>query len=85
MIRGSRGTALLAAQAGRIIDEAEILARTGHHLYLHTPASPARSLTKQTEEVLKITYLESSESIIGTEHLLLSILRGCISSHQQIQ
>ncbi len=35
-------------------------------------------LTKQTEKVLKITYLEAKifkSDIIGTEHLLLSILR----------
>jgi ATP-dependent Clp protease ATP-binding subunit ClpC len=36
-------------------------------------------LTKQAEKVLKITYLEAKickSSIIGTEHLLLSILKG---------
>ena len=36
-------------------------------------------LTKQAEKVLKITYLEAkinNSNIIGTEHLLLSILKG---------
>ena len=36
-------------------------------------------LTKQAEKVLKITYLEAKickSSVIGTEHLLLSILKG---------
>ncbi len=35
-------------------------------------------LTKQAEKVLKITYLEAKifkSDVIGTEHLLLSILR----------
>ena len=36
-------------------------------------------LTKQAEKVLKITYLEAKickSNVIGTEHLLLSILKG---------
>ncbi|RDC62393.1 ATP-dependent Clp protease ATP-binding subunit [Adhaeribacter pallidiroseus] len=81
MIREGEGTAItLLKKLGISIDELKYALEQA----TRNTASPGTSitgsipLTKQTEKVLKITYLEAKifkSDIIGTEHLLLSILR----------
>ncbi|GAA4373496.1 ATP-dependent Clp protease ATP-binding subunit [Hymenobacter koreensis] len=81
MIREGEGTAIaLLKKLGVSVEELK------YALEQHTRNTATQGisitgsipLTKQTEKVLKITYLEAKifkSEIIGTEHLLLSILR----------
>ena len=82
IIREGEGTALsLLRKLGVSLDELKFSLEQA----TRNTASPQGTsitgsipLTKQTEKVLKITYLEAKifkSEIIGTEHLLLSILR----------
>lgn len=81
MIREGEGTALaLLRKLGVSLEELKYALEQA----TRNTATPGTSitgsipLTKQTEKVLKITYLEAKifkSEIIGTEHLLLSILR----------
>ncbi len=81
IIREGEGTALvLLRKLGVSIEELKYALEQA----TRNTATPGTSitgsipLTKQTEKVLKITYLEAKifkSEIIGTEHLLLSILR----------
>ncbi len=81
MIREGEGTALaLLRKLGVSLDELKYALEQA----TRNTATPGTSitgsvpLTKQTEKVLKITYLEAKifkSEVIGTEHLLLSILR----------
>jgi ATP-dependent Clp protease ATP-binding subunit ClpC len=81
MIREGEGTAItLLKKLGVSIDELKYaLEQATRNTASHTSSiTGSIPLTKQTEKVLKITYLEAKifkSDIIGTEHLLLSILR----------
>lgn len=81
MIREGEGTAItLLKKLGVSIDELKYaLEQATRNTASHnTSITGSIPLTKQTEKVLKITYLEAKifkSDIIGTEHLLLSILR----------
>ena len=81
MIREGEGTAIaLLKKLGVSIDELKysIEQATRNTASPNTNITGSIPLTKQTEKVLKITYLEAKifkSDIIGTEHLLLSILR----------
>ncbi|RFP65267.1 ATP-dependent Clp protease ATP-binding subunit [Hymenobacter lapidiphilus] len=81
MIREGEGTALgLLKKLGVSIDELKYALEqaTRNTATQGTSITGSIPLTKQTEKVLKITYLEAKifkSEIIGTEHLLLSILR----------
>ena len=81
MIREAEGTALgLLRKLGVSIDELKFSLEqaTRNTATQGTSITGSIPLTKQTEKVLKITYLEAKifkSEIIGTEHLLLSILR----------
>src|SRR6478672_8546932 len=81
MIREGEGTAIaLLKKLGVSIDELKysIEQATRNTATPGTSITGSIPLTKQTEKVLKITYLEAKifkSEIIGTEHLLLSILR----------
>ena len=81
MIREAEGTALgLLRKLGVAIDELKFSLEqaTRNTATQGTSITGSIPLTKQTEKVLKITYLEAKifkSEIIGTEHLLLSILR----------
>jgi len=81
MIREGEGTALgLLRKLGVAMDELKFSLEqaTRNTASQGTNITGSIPLTKQTEKVLKITYLEAKifkSEIIGTEHLLLSILR----------
>jgi ATP-dependent Clp protease ATP-binding subunit ClpC len=81
MIREGEGTALgLLRKLGVAMDELKFSLEqaTRNTATQGTSITGSIPLTKQTEKVLKITYLEAKifkSEIIGTEHLLLSILR----------
>ena len=81
MIREGEGTALgLLKKLGVSTDELKFALEqaTRNTASQGTSITGSIPLTKQTEKVLKITYLEAKifkSEIIGTEHLLLSILR----------
>ncbi|KAA9327317.1 ATP-dependent Clp protease ATP-binding subunit [Adhaeribacter soli] len=81
MIREGEGTAIaLLKKLGVSIEELKysIEQATRNTASPNTNITGSIPLTKQTEKVLKITYLEAKifkSDIIGTEHLLLSILR----------
>jgi len=81
MIREGEGTALaLLKKLGVATDELKFALEqaTRNTAQPGTSITGSIPLTKQTEKVLKITYLEAKifkSEIIGTEHLLLSILR----------
>ncbi|WP_019947677.1 ATP-dependent Clp protease ATP-binding subunit [Hymenobacter aerophilus] len=81
MIREGEGTALgLLKKLGVSIDELKYALEqaTRNTATQGTSITGSIPLTKQTEKVLKITYLEAKifkSEVIGTEHLLLSILR----------
>jgi len=81
MIREGEGTAItLLKKLGVSIDELKYSLEQATRNTASQSSSITGSipLTKQTEKVLKITYLEAKifkSDIIGTEHLLLSILR----------
>ncbi|RZJ56554.1 MAG: ATP-dependent Clp protease ATP-binding subunit, partial [Hymenobacter sp.] len=81
MIREGEGTALgLLKKLGVATDELKFALEqaTRNTATQGTSITGSIPLTKQTEKVLKITYLEAKifkSEIIGTEHLLLSILR----------
>ena len=82
MIREGEGTALgLLKKLGVATDELKFAleqATRNTASAQGTSITGSIPLTKQTEKVLKITYLEAKifkSEIIGTEHLLLSILR----------
>ncbi|WP_026464011.1 ATP-dependent Clp protease ATP-binding subunit [Adhaeribacter aquaticus] len=81
MIREGEGTAItLLKKLGVSIDELKYALEqaTRNTASQNTSITGSIPLTKQTEKVLKITYLEAKifkSDIIGTEHLLLSILR----------
>ena len=81
MIREGEGTALgLLRKLGVSVDELKFALEkaTRNTATQGTSITGSIPLTKQTEKVLKITYLEAKifkSEIIGTEHLLLSILR----------
>jgi ATP-dependent Clp protease ATP-binding subunit ClpC len=81
MIREGEGTAItLLKKLGVSVDELKYaLEQATRNTASHTSSiTGSIPLTKQTEKVLKITYLEAKifkSDIIGTEHLLLSILR----------
>ena len=81
MVREGEGTALgLLKKLGVVIDELKFALEqaTRNTASQGTSITGSIPLTKQTEKVLKITYLEAKifkSEIIGTEHLLLSILR----------
>ena len=82
IIREGEGTALvLLRKLGVSIEELKYaLEQATRNTATATGTSLTGSipLTKQTEKVLKITYLEAKifkSEVIGTEHLLLSILR----------
>ncbi len=82
IIREGDGTAIrllkefnIDLRALRVEVETNLQANTSSRTALATPNIP---LVKQAEKVLKMTYLESKlfkSQMIGTEHLLLSILR----------
>lgn len=90
MIREGEGVALgILRKLGVIIDELksslEQVSKTSENTGVKNPTSIP--LTKQSEKVLKITYLEArifKSDTIGTEHLLLSILRDNDSVATQI-
>jgi ATP-dependent Clp protease ATP-binding subunit ClpC len=82
MIREGEGTALgLLKKLGVATDELKFALEQATRNTASTQGTSITGsipLTKQTEKVLKITYLEAKifkSEIIGTEHLLLSILR----------
>ncbi|WP_161890313.1 ATP-dependent Clp protease ATP-binding subunit [Pontibacter russatus] len=81
MIREGEGTAIaLLKKLGVSIDELKYALEqaTRNTATQSSNITGSIPLTKQTEKVLKITYLEAKifkSDIIGTEHLLLSILR----------
>ena len=81
MIREGEGTAVgLLKKLGVSVDELKYALEqaTRNTATQGTSITGSIPLTKQTEKVLKITYLEAKifkSEIIGTEHLLLSILR----------
>jgi ATP-dependent Clp protease ATP-binding subunit ClpC len=81
MIREGEGTAIaLLKKLGVSVDELKYALEQATRNTATQGISITGSipLTKQTEKVLKITYLEAKifkSEIIGTEHLLLSILR----------
>ncbi len=81
MIREGEGTAIgLLKKLGVSVDELKYALEqaTRNTATQGTSITGSIPLTKQTEKVLKITYLEAKifkSEIIGTEHLLLSILR----------
>ncbi len=81
MIREGEGTAIaLLKKLGVSIDELKYALEqaTRNTASQNSNITGSIPLTKQTEKVLKITYLEAKifkSDIIGTEHLLLSILR----------
>jgi ATP-dependent Clp protease ATP-binding subunit ClpC len=81
MIREGEGTAIaLLKKLGTSIEELKYALEqaTRNTATQGTSITGSIPLTKQTEKVLKITYLEAKifkSDIIGTEHLLLSILR----------
>src|SRR5688500_14863241 len=81
MMREGEGTAItLLKKLGVSVDELKYaLEQATRNTASHTSSiTGSIPLTKQTEKVLKITYLEAKifkSDIIGTEHLLLSILR----------
>ncbi|MCC9168522.1 ATP-dependent Clp protease ATP-binding subunit [Pontibacter harenae] len=81
MIREGEGTAIaLLKKLGVSIDELKYALEqaTRNTATQGSNITGSIPLTKQTEKVLKITYLEAKifkSDIIGTEHLLLSILR----------
>ncbi|SET73360.1 ATP-dependent Clp protease ATP-binding subunit [Hymenobacter actinosclerus] len=81
MIREGEGTALgLLKKLGVSVEELKYALEqaTRNTATQGTSITGSIPLTKQTEKVLKITYLEAKifkSEIIGTEHLLLSILR----------
>ncbi|ARS34327.1 ATP-dependent Clp protease ATP-binding subunit [Pontibacter actiniarum] len=81
MIREGEGTAVaLLKKLGVSIDELKYALEqaTRNTASQSSNITGSIPLTKQTEKVLKITYLEAKifkSDIIGTEHLLLSILR----------
>ena len=81
MIREGEGTAVsLLKKLGVAIEELKYaVEQATRNTATHSVnISGSIPLTKQTEKVLKITYLEAKifkSEIIGTEHLLLSILR----------
>ncbi|HEX8349647.1 MAG TPA: Clp protease N-terminal domain-containing protein, partial [Hymenobacter sp.] len=81
MIREGEGTAIgLLKKLGVSVEELKYALEqaTRNTATQGTSITGSIPLTKQTEKVLKITYLEAKifkSEIIGTEHLLLSILR----------
>lgn len=81
MIREAEGTALgLLRKLGVALDELKFSLEqaTRNTATQSNSITGSIPLTKQTEKVLKITYLEAKifkSEVIGTEHLLLSILR----------
>ncbi|OWP63369.1 Clp protease ClpC [Hymenobacter amundsenii] len=81
MIREGEGTAVgLLKKLGVSVEELKYALEqaTRNTATQGTSITGSIPLTKQTEKVLKITYLEAKifkSEIIGTEHLLLSILR----------
>ncbi|RNI29470.1 ATP-dependent Clp protease ATP-binding subunit [Rufibacter immobilis] len=81
MIREGEGTAIsLLKKLGVPMEELKYALEqaTKNTASPNTNITGSIPLTKQTEKVLKITYLEAKifkSDIIGTEHLLLSILR----------
>jgi ATP-dependent Clp protease ATP-binding subunit ClpC len=81
MIREGEGTAIaLLKKLGVPMEELKysLEQATKNTASPNTNITGSIPLTKQTEKVLKITYLEAKifkSDIIGTEHLLLSILR----------
>jgi ATP-dependent Clp protease ATP-binding subunit ClpC len=82
MIREGEGTALgLLKKLGVATEELKFALEQATRNTASTQGTSITGsipLTKQTEKVLKITYLEAKifkSEIIGTEHLLLSILR----------
>lgn len=81
MIREGEGTAItLLKKLGTSVEELKYALEqaTRNTATQGTSITGSIPLTKQTEKVLKITYLEAKifkSDIIGTEHLLLSILR----------
>ncbi|GHA76096.1 ATP-dependent Clp protease ATP-binding subunit [Pontibacter akesuensis] len=81
MVREGEGTAIaLLKKLGVSIDELKYALEqaTRNTASQSSNITGSIPLTKQTEKVLKITYLEAKifkSDVIGTEHLLLSILR----------
>jgi ATP-dependent Clp protease ATP-binding subunit ClpC len=90
MIREGEGVALgILKKLGVIIEDLKLsleqVTKTSEESGVKNPTSIP--LTKQSEKVLKITYLEArifKSDTIGTEHLLLSILRDNDSVATQI-
>jgi ATP-dependent Clp protease ATP-binding subunit ClpC len=90
MIREGEGVALgILKKLGVIIEDLKLsleqVTKTSEESSVKNPTSIP--LTKQSEKVLKITYLEArifKSDTIGTEHLLLSILRDNDSVATQI-
>src|SRR5271170_2928563 len=80
IIREGEGTAIRLLKAlnvdlPELRKNIEQVIGTGHHKVTNLANIP---LMKQAERALKITYLEAKlykSSVIGTEHLLLSILK----------
>lgn len=90
MIREGEGVALgILKKLGVVIDDLKLsienVTKSSEMSGIKNPTSIP--LTKQSEKVLKITYLEArifKSDTIGTEHLLLSILRNSDSVATQV-